>query len=74
MIPPLGFYSPETRHLNLKWTTGDIARMEFIRAHRKWTLTAIDLALSRRGLATSRQRLIELAAEVGVQLREVARA
>lgn len=27
MSPPLGTYSPETRHLNLKWTVGDVDRL-----------------------------------------------
>ena len=73
MTPPLGFYSPETRHLNRQWTVGDIDRMNFIRMNRILTLTEIDEAFSRRGLTTTRQRILELAKECRVQLREVAR-
>lgn len=72
--PPLGSYKPETRHLNLQWTVGDIDRMNFIRMNRILTLTEIDEAFSRRGLTTTRQRILELAKECRVQLREVARA
>lgn len=72
--PPLGSYKPETRHLNLQWTVGDIDRMNFIRMNRILTLTEIDEAFSRRGLTTTRQRILELAKACRVQLREVARA
>lgn len=72
--PPLGHYPLETRHLNLRWTVGDMDRMNFIRVNRGLTLTEIDAALARRQLTTTREHIIKLAAECGIQLREVARA
>lgn len=66
MIPPLGYFKRETRHLNLQWSVADLDRLAIIQAHPRMTLDEIDLELSRKSRACPRADILKICRLAGV--------
>lgn len=68
MIPPLGTYSPETRHLNLKWTIGDHDRAFFARKNQHMTVEQLSEKLRGTQLACTPARFREICQAFGIKV------